>query len=310
VRIALCIVGGLRTFLLPPVHESIRRQLIAPHPPGSVDVFFFLTLHHRALTDSRGQPLDLECSASPLRAVLDSFSPRHVSLWKNASSCKGGVRFGAESCAACEGGAYREAVYVQTGWVNQCFEAARREEARAGANYTHFIRTRPDLFIGGPLPRWAFEPRHQHVLWTAHKYAPGSDLFFVASAHLMARWWEGGWRKRGCLAVEDRSPEYVLFAGLREAEPDQRARCGDRVNLADAACADEPLPDVEPPGAPPGADPLRLEVVVKKLLQTRVVLVRSTTVVSCWWAGFWCRPADQDALLAQLSHFSCGATVM
>ena len=125
----------------------------------------------------------------------------------------------------------------------------------------------------------------------------------------MQRWWKGQWRTKRCDTWEDRSPEYILFSGLKEADPDNRpGRCGDRQSAYLQACVDVPLPDIEPARLLNGAEPGSAEIVVKKLMSLRVILVRSPTEWSCYWSGFWCRPLDQDALLAELSNFTaCGS---
>ena len=93
-HIALCITGSLRTFLLPPVYESIHERLVAPHPRGSVDVYLFLTTAHSQATSHAHGLTDAECSAAPLRAALDLLQPAHVELFPHHSGCESGVRFG------------------------------------------------------------------------------------------------------------------------------------------------------------------------------------------------------------------------
>ena len=281
-------------------------NLIAPHPPGTVDTYFYLIMHHLKTKNGDGTPIDDECSAVPLSTAEALFNPVHTVLWRNVSSCAAGLKFGEEDCYRCKGGASREQTYLQLGWVNQCFEEASRR-----GPYTHYIRTRPDLYIGAPVPQWAFSANHSHRLWTAHKYAPGSDMFFIVSEELMARWWVGWWRKQSCEALEDRSAEYVLFHTLT-AGPirDVPGRCDDRRDKHVPACVDEAPVDKEPTEergvALVGEQGLfQRDVIVHQLWGLRVIIVRSNREWSCYKSGFWCRPLDQDALLLQLTEYSC-----
>ena len=140
-----------------------------------------------------------------------------------------------------------------------------------------------------------------------HKYARGSDMYFILSAQVMQRFWHGMWRKRPCESWEPRSWEYVLFNDVREHEPDNRPeRCGDSHQTGGGGhCVDEPLPDIEPPRAPNNSS-WGTELVVQQLRSLRNVVVRSSTFLACWQAGFWCRPVDMNALLEELKAYPCG----
>ena len=292
-RVAVCVTGSLRTFLLPPVYSSIHRTLLAPvqRLGGKADVFLLLTSRHAPHPDGRGDTVDAECSHHPLAAAVELLAPAHVELWPNASSCAGGVRFFNESCCGADSpGSLKAVTYMQSGWVAKCFARAEAHALESGFAYTHFVRTRSDLYLGAAPPDWAWHPGHAaQRLWSAHKYAPGSDMFFIFSAALYQRWWKGMWRERSCASLEEgRSWEYQLFTGLQEMEPDQRpGRCEDSRQLGGGGdCVDPLLEDIEPPRAEGGGGP----IIVHKLLSLRHILVRSSSFLACWSVGFWCRP--------------------
>lgn len=175
---ALCIVGGLRTFLLPPVYTSIHEHLVAA-APGRVDVYLFLTIGQGERAD--GQEEKEECSAAPLGAALELLQPTLVRVFNGISRCEQ-VRFEGSEC--CAEGSMRALAYMQLSWIDACFA-----EAHSRGDYSHYMRTRTDLYIGAPPPAWAFTPSHAHTLFSMDKIAPGSDMFFFFSRELLDTWW-------------------------------------------------------------------------------------------------------------------------
>ena len=153
-RGAVCVTGSLRTFTLPPVYASINRTLLAPvqRLGGAADVFLYLTSHHRH--KHQDSVLDAECGYDPLPTALGLLRPVHVELWPNASSCASGVRFFNETCCGREPGGLREITYLQSGWVAKCFARAEAHALESGFAYTHFVRTRSDLWLGAEPPAW------------------------------------------------------------------------------------------------------------------------------------------------------------
>ena len=153
-RVAVCVTGSTRTFTLPPVYSSINRTLIAPvqRLGGAVDVYIYLTSHHR--NKHQDSVLDSECGHDPLPTALGLLRPVHVELWPNASSCASGVRFFNETCCGREPGGLREITYLQSGWVAKCFARAEAHALEGGFAYTHFVRTRSDLWLGAEPPAW------------------------------------------------------------------------------------------------------------------------------------------------------------
>ena len=296
-RTALCIVGHLRTFLLPPVYESIYTQLVASSP-GRTDVYVFLTTGHGARGDSRAEP---ECSAAPLDAALALLRPLHVSLFGGASRCEE-VRFGAAPCCGGAGAPLRALAYMQLSWIDACFATA----AAAGRNYTHFMRTRPDLFIGAPPPRWAWAPAHAHTVFTMDKDAPGSDMFFLFARPLLDLWWRRV--PLACDAMPNRYAEYFIFGfGDEERTRFMKPWAYDRARCAAEPCAAGaagPAADAEPP--PDGG---ALPPALVQLPAMRNIIVRSASRVDCHQAGFYCPPGDAAALLARLGPFACSDVV-
>ena len=198
-KIALCVVGSLRTFLLPPVYTSIHNHLVLPHPPGTVDVYLFLTTHHTGRCNEEG-PVDSECSAVPLSTAQTLLRPVHTALNPHPSNCAY-LNFRGQCCG--ERGSLTESSFIQLGAVDACFALA----ASKGAAYTHCVRTRPDLYIGSPVPAWVWAAKHSGwTVWTMDKDAPGSDMFFLFGARLMEAWWRRlPWTP--CAAFPAGSPE-------------------------------------------------------------------------------------------------------
>ena len=112
---ALCIVGGLRTFLLPPVYTSIHEHLVAA-APGRVDVYLFLTIGQGERAD--GQNEKEECSAAPLSAALELLQPTLVRVFNGISRCEQ-VRFEGSEC--CAESSMRALAYMQVSWIDACF---------------------------------------------------------------------------------------------------------------------------------------------------------------------------------------------
>jgi hypothetical protein len=299
-------VGNLRTFLLPPVFESIHRQLVLGAPAGArVDVFLHLITGRGARGgDARAERA---CGAAPLRAALDLLRPVSLRLHGGASSCAD-VRFEGPGHGAgcCAGGGLRTLAYLQAAWVDACLAEAA---ARPGVRYSHFLRTRPDLFVGAPLPEWAFARAHAHTVFTADKDAPGSDMLFLVSRALLFRWW-----RRVSLRCEDMPDaylEYYAFGALDAALPHavnftrpwwyDRARCAalpcaPGSTRGSAAHAPEPPPD----GGARSEQPHLVQ-----LPALRVIVVRSATHVACHELGFYCPPGDALALRDALAAYQC-----
>ena len=286
---ALCIVGNLRTFLLPPVHESIHEHLVAG-AGGRVDVYVFLTTGHGGRSDGHEEP---ECSAVPLETALALLKPVHVTVFDGPSRCEN-VRFGDAEC--CGGGGLKGLAYLQLSWIDACFA-----HAHAHAEYSHYMRTRPDLFIGAPPPRWAFEPAHERTLFTMDKDAPASDMFFFFSAALLDTWWRRVSLR--CDEVPDQYAEYYAFnSATHKLLHYDRSRCK---ALPCAPGTEGPVVDV----ARPPATRARNGVALVQLPAMRNIIVRSAVKLDCYQTGFYCPPLCEAALLKRLRPFMCADLV-
>ena len=196
---------------------------------------------------------------------------------------------------------------MQMGWVRKCFAYARSQH-----DYSHYIRTRPDLYIGAPVPQWVFAPRNAHRLFSMDKDARGSDMFFVVSRAVMSRWFNR--LSFECGAMPDTYAEYIIFessTGVVVTGGYDRSRCNEMACIA----ALPPLPVPEDAEPPPDSEALVAADTegnftrIHQLPNMRNIIVRNARTVSCWKMGFWCRPDDQARLLALLGPYNCSVQV-
>jgi hypothetical protein len=306
-KIALCIVGTLRTFLLPPVFESIHRNLVAVHPQGTVDVYFHLSLHHS------GKRYDVECSGegATLATAQSLFNPLETVLSTIPSNCAH-TRFNGTCCTGPFEGHVTEGNFMQASRIAKCFEAAA---SRGGQHYyTHYVRARPDLYIGAPFPPWVWGEQHAaHKIFTSDKDAPASDMLFAFGSRLLTAWWRR-LPLRNCTQFPvGGSLEYFLFDGVEQASFSPRLyntgynRSAERGREGLPAEVDyEPPPDSVSASSSAGSNG-GAHLQVHQLVGLGVMLVRGEggAHVDCHAAGFFCMPRDKRALEATLQGFQC-----
>lgn len=186
-RVAVCIVGAIRSFNLPPVYDSIRGNFIYPLTAAGydVDVHVNLVRFMASSTSYKGVGFDCSKTGDPLPSVLSRFRPKTV-LLQNDSSCR---QYG-ESCY----NEVRKGSFLQLRHVDDCFAAAQRHFSR----YKYFVRARPDAAALNPVRwPWIFKKASSGiVVVTADKPdAAGSDVVFAFSAHTMRVWWNRGLSK-------------------------------------------------------------------------------------------------------------------
>lgn len=306
-KIALCVVGSLRTFLLPPVYTSIHDHLVLPHPPGTVDVYLFLTTHHTGRSNEDGQ-IDQECSAVPLSTAQELLHPVHTSLNPFPSDCQH-LSFKGQCCG--ERGSLTESSYIQLGAIDACFTLAA---SKGGGTYSHFMRTRPDLYIGSPVPSWVWAAKHSaRTVWTMDKDAPGSDMLFLFGVRLLEVWWRSlPWSP--CTAFPVGSPEYFIFEGMQQASPQFQGKLyftgyNRSVGRKEAPYEEdeEPVGEEEEEGGGVGMGNGTTTPAFKviQLRSMRNIIVRSTSTVACWRVGFFCPTRDEVRLKEELGKFTC-----
>ena len=177
-RVALCITGGARTFGFPAVHKAIFRNLLT----ADTDIFAFLFASTPAFKDDN----DVYCQDKSKRLEL-LFAPHnhavaHLSVY-DEGTCDRFSRHGSY-CNECGGGT----MFMQLGWIDNCFRHAVAYASKRNFSYTHFIRARPDFYVGSRFPSDAFTQTDR--IFTARKNDyPGSDMLMLISEPMMQSWW-------------------------------------------------------------------------------------------------------------------------
>ena len=205
-RVKVCIVGGVRSFVLPVVHESIVRNVVAPlRTYADVDVVAYLVGGAAGLHDPGTVMIDLKCNVS-VAAGLAVLRP-NATILIEGGGCEHFEKQTGKPCmehASCEDCTQG---WLQTAWVDECFK-------QGGDNYTHFIRVRPDAYFASPIPDLRVLRKDAVTSWLKSDSAL-SDQFFVLSAQLYRSWWTKKVRKQYLAKpFEFKFPHSVLFRGV------------------------------------------------------------------------------------------------
>ena len=195
-RRALCITGAARTFAFPALYEAIRTHLVTP----DTDVFAFLFESTPAYKDNN----NVLCNGTlSLQSILATFNPVEARVHP-LPVCPPDSAADCESCAASRN------VVLQLGWVDHCFRRAEQHATAHGFEYDVYVRTRPDMFVGAPLPHHLLPG----IVYTGRKMdAPGSDQFFAVHKETYASWWRNLCLRCSCLG--SCCAEYTIFKNQR-----------------------------------------------------------------------------------------------
>jgi len=185
-RVAVCMVGALRSFPSPAVHTSIAASLLhALRCSGSiVDLFAVVSLRDSGtLTRAPASPSQwnssewmprehrIHAAAEEARDALAHLRPRAVALWAEGADhaapnpqCDG--RLAQRGFLAVQGAS---AGLGQAAAWSQCLRMIEMAEAESGGGggsgvphsyvYTHVVKTRPDL-------QWEVKPHPKPITWT------------------------------------------------------------------------------------------------------------------------------------------------
>lgn len=149
---AVCIVGGIRSFIFPKVHQSIYLKVVSRVQPARV----FMVLSRTRSADEIGggnrvQTKDNSYSMQQLQEVIQLFSPVHIEVHRT-SNCKAARETDA-NVSCCDEHQVND--FMQMHWIAHCFKKADHYEIEHQVNFDIFVRVRPDTYFYDAVP-----PRH------------------------------------------------------------------------------------------------------------------------------------------------------
>ncbi|CAK9112096.1 unnamed protein product [Durusdinium trenchii] len=140
-RTAICVVGGLRSFTLPKIYQSILK-FKAKVDPATV----FLVMHETASLghDTRKQ-VPFKVGKQSLKAAVDALQPVHVEVHSD-STCK---QFESvePNVSCCSDDVVSN--YLQLGWIWHCLNVVKQYEAEHNVTFELIVRLRPDVVYFG-----------------------------------------------------------------------------------------------------------------------------------------------------------------
>ncbi|EOD41204.1 hypothetical protein EMIHUDRAFT_199443 [Emiliania huxleyi CCMP1516] len=190
-RVAVCMVGAVRTLLLGAVHHSVKKNLLHAQ---LVPADLFLHLHlgwdytaHAGNHGARGEQVSR--SDERLRKAIEHLNPVNVSLVEQ-SDCSSAEMRSLKVCAEIaarkrsdKGGAL--AGYLQYMWIARSLQTVMAYERAHGLTYAWVIRTRPDLaFFDRVPPAVTMSPRRM-VLMEKESSPAYFDAFFMIPRPLL-----------------------------------------------------------------------------------------------------------------------------
>jgi hypothetical protein len=208
----ICLVGGLRSFKVPAVHNSIFQNVYqALGGTEHVDLYSITVKADNPLERGRKDQHAKTCGGETKNDFVEQLFPTtKYSLQVPASNCKvyqqvleqednvtsPNQLFCPDSDVDSTG------AWLQMAWLKRCFSKATKE-------YDWYIRVRPDMYFDKPVPD--LTTLAPTTIYTSPKWdAPGSDQFFMMSKQLFQSWWLSKVEKMqsyGCC------PEFTIFNG-------------------------------------------------------------------------------------------------
>lgn len=195
-KAAVCITGTLRTFMLDEVHTKLFEAIVRPF---DVDVFLYLTI----TADSQNNIGCVEHLHNFPR-MLAMVKPTQVVLAKSSVCEQLPLQTRMPCCPD------KRSSSLQLAWIDSCFQAAHVYASRRSFSYSHYVRVRPDLLIGGYLPQSAWTS--PVVITSIKADAPGSDMFFMFQSNLLESWWNK--LDFRCNSLPGCCPEYYIFRNV------------------------------------------------------------------------------------------------
>jgi len=151
-NVAVCILGELRTFGMPAVHESILQAVHA----WNADVFFHYHTRYDPVAMAGAHRGGAVACEENLTAI-HGFSPKSTRQIPEIDKCSGKAA-------------------VQFVQLDNCFRDAEDHARKAGKQYDVFVKLRPDFLIMHPVPLPTFTEPTDLNLYGSHDK---SDLAFV-----------------------------------------------------------------------------------------------------------------------------------
>ena len=187
-RVAVCMVGAVRTLILGAVHHSVRKNLLhAQLIPADLFLHLHLGWDHTAFANGMGlhgaRGEQISRSDERLRKAIEHLNPVNVSLVEQ-SDCSSAEMRSLKVCAEIAarkrsdtGGAL--AGYLQYMWIARSLQTVMAHERAHSFTYAWVIRTRPDLAFFDRVPPAVTMSPHRMVLMEKESSPAYFDGFFA-----------------------------------------------------------------------------------------------------------------------------------
>ena len=191
-KLALCIVGAIRTLLQPPLIELFRKNIIEASRVSRTDVFLALSETDRTSLLLAQQELH---PVWTLANVLDAKSAQRYqgALGRGGDwgyICRNAPPVMQKACQEVHGlrsvDDVNKAHYavahgrLQFWWIARCLQAVVSYEELGAIQYDHVVRVRPDVTYLSPLP--PFHTLDPYLVHHTLKASTNSDVLFVIPA--------------------------------------------------------------------------------------------------------------------------------
>lgn len=224
-RVAVCMVGAVRTLLSPLVYKSVKRHLLdAQLVPADLFLHLHLGWDHTAFAPGMGMhgaKGDTVKRDDPrLQIVLRYLKPVQTDLTET-SDCASEEMGRTKVCQmnmkkSNRGGGL--AGYLQYMWINRCFNTAVQHERTSNLTYSWVIRTRPDVAFFDRVPSPVTMTPRRMVMMMKESNPAYFDGFFMVPRGLLDDFIQGSdafWTTRAHGLPWP--PEWHLFPYLRSA---------------------------------------------------------------------------------------------
>lgn len=223
-RVAVCMVGAVRTLILGAVHHSVRKNLLhAQLIPADLFLHLHLGWDHTAFANGMGlhgaRGEQISRSDERLRKAIEHLNPVNVSLVEQ-SDCSSAEMRSLKVCAEIAarkrsdtGGAL--AGYLQYMWIARSLQTVMAHERAHSFTYAWVIRTRPDLAFFDRVPPAVTMSPHRMVLMEKESSPAYFDGFFMIPRPLLDDFVDGlfaFWHSETTLRWP---PEWHFFPWLR-----------------------------------------------------------------------------------------------
>ena len=172
VHVALCVIGAVRTLLLPPVLESLRVQIAAAAQAARVDTFVALSESDRLSALMAQQLLHPVWMIAEMQHEL-----QNVGAGTPHNICAKAPRLLRQACLDVHQPSSGPVAHgrLQFWWIARCLAAVQQYEQLGAISYDFVVRVRPDIVYFNPLP-----PLHSLSAYHVHTtFKTNGELFDV-----------------------------------------------------------------------------------------------------------------------------------